>query len=117
MLFDWGIVSFGKESEVYLEKYAVLKARDVTEKTGEASFRTAVAFVSPYGKELCEMGEVQGIITEEADGDGGFGYDPVFLPDELDRTFAQCSPEEKQRISHRARALKRLIEKLGSVSS
>ena len=78
----------------------------------KASFRTAAAFVSPSGEELCEMGEVEGIIMEKADGEGGFGYDPVFLPNELDKTFARCSPEEKHLISHRARALKRLIEKL-----
>ena len=46
-------------------------------------------------------------------GDGGFGYDPVFVPDEGDgRTFAQMAPDEKHRISHRGRALRSLVERL-----
>jgi XTP/dITP diphosphohydrolase len=52
---------------------------------------------------LCE-GECRGVITEEPKGEHGFGYDPVFFISELGRTMAELTPEEKNRISHRARA-------------
>lgn len=81
------------------------------EENRRASFRTSAVFVSPE-KEFSVSGEVTGIITKEPDGEEGFGYDPVFLPDDLDHTFARCSPEEKNRISHRARAMRKLSEML-----
>ncbi|OPL18589.1 MAG: hypothetical protein AVO35_04455 [Candidatus Aegiribacteria sp. MLS_C] len=76
-----------------------------------ACFRTAAVFVSP-DMEFSVQGEIIGRILESPDGEGGFGYDPVFLPDGLDHTFARCTQEEKNRISHRARALMELRERL-----
>ena len=56
-------------------------------------------------------GEVRGKVAYECRGTGGFGYDPIFIPDECDgRTFGEMSPEEKARISHRARAFRKLGE-------
>jgi XTP/dITP diphosphohydrolase len=61
-------------------------------------------------------GEVHGTIATEPHGTDGFGYDPIFLPDEGDGlTFAQMSAEQKNAISHRGRAMKKLIEKLNSL--
>ena len=57
-------------------------------------------------------GEVKGTITKEPKGENGFGYDPIFLSDELGKTFAESSDEEKNSISHRGRALKNLYDKL-----
>jgi XTP/dITP diphosphohydrolase len=78
-----------------------------------ARFRS-VAFVAfPDGSELFVEGEVTGVITPEARGDGGFGYDPLFAPDGFDgRTFAQMTPDEKHSISHRGRAFRALAERL-----
>ncbi|MEX1126873.1 MAG: RdgB/HAM1 family non-canonical purine NTP pyrophosphatase [Acidimicrobiia bacterium] len=71
-----------------------------------ASFRTVVALVFPDGVEVVAEGSVDGVITTERRGGGGFGYDPVFEVD--GRTLAEMSLDEKNRLSHRARALRAL---------
>jgi XTP/dITP diphosphohydrolase len=78
-----------------------------------ARFRS-VAFVAyPDGSELWVEGSVDGTITPEARGDGGFGYDPIFAPDGYDgRTFAQMTSEEKHAVSHRGRAFRALADRL-----
>ncbi len=83
------------------------------EENRRAAFRTSAVLVSPE-VEFSVTGEITGVIIEKPDGEEGFGYDPVFLPDELDYTFARCSSEDKHRISHRARAIAKLREKLVS---
>jgi XTP/dITP diphosphohydrolase len=75
-----------------------------------ARFRTAVALVTPEGEELVVEGVLEGVITTERRGEGGFGYDPIFEVD--GRTLAEIPAEEKNRISHRARALQALAEAL-----
>lgn len=77
-----------------------------------AKFITAVAFIFPDGIEVTAEGEVKGHITDEPMGIRGFGYDPIFFSDELGKTFAQATDEEKNSVSHRARALRSLFEKL-----
>lgn len=77
-----------------------------------ARFRTVIALL--VGEELTLMdGVVEGEITLERIGDSGFGYDPIFKPIESELTFAQMSSEEKNKISHRGRATKKLLEILG----
>jgi XTP/dITP diphosphohydrolase len=72
-----------------------------------ARFRTVIAYVDEQGSEHLFSGEVAGRITLEALGSNGFGYDPIFEPIEREgRTFAELSGEEKNVISHRARALR-----------
>ena len=78
----------------------------------DAKFVTCVAYISESGEEITAHGEVKGHITHSAHGEGGFGYDPVFYSTELKRTFAECSEEEKNSVSHRSRALKNLYDKL-----
>jgi XTP/dITP diphosphohydrolase len=73
---------------------------------------TSVAFIFPNGKEITASGEVEGHITTEPDGENGFGYDPIFYSDELKKTFAQATDDEKNSVSHRGRALAALAEKL-----
>jgi XTP/dITP diphosphohydrolase len=56
------------------------------------------------------VGEVHGSIAPRAAGRNGFGYDPIFIPDGWDRTFAQAAPERKDAVSHRARAMRQVGE-------
>ncbi|ARS37504.1 non-canonical purine NTP diphosphatase [Pontibacter actiniarum] len=74
----------------------------------QARFRTSVTLILD-GQEHQFEGIVTGRITEDWQGDKGFGYDPVFMPDGYDRTFAQMSAEEKNAISHRGRAVQELV--------
>ena len=72
----------------------------------------------PDGREIAAIGTVEGSIAGEARGDGGFGYDPVFVPDEGDgRTFAEMSAAEKHAVSHRGRAFRTLADGLRVVDA
>lgn len=73
----------------------------------KACFRTVIALILE-GREYLFEGRVDGVITTEKRGKEGFGYDPVFLPDGYDRTFAEMPLDEKNKISHRALAIKKL---------
>ena len=78
-----------------------------------ARFTTVAMACFPDGREVVGTGAVEGRIAESARGERGFGYDPIFVPDEGDgRTFAEMTPEEKNVMSHRGRALRALIEHL-----
>lgn len=70
-----------------------------------ARFRTVAALVEEDGTVHTFEGTCEGIITTEPRGKGGFGYDPLFLPNGYDQTFAEMSSEEKNKISHRRKAL------------
>lgn len=76
-----------------------------------ARFRTVVALVFPDGVEVVAEGSVEGVITKSRQGSSGFGYDPVFEVE--GRTLAEMTPEEKNQLSHRARAIRELGEALG----
>ncbi len=76
-----------------------------------ASFVACVVLYLGDGGLFAE-GECRGSVAEFPRGSGGFGYDPVFVPEGYDRTMAQLSPEEKDRISHRGRALRKLADLL-----
>jgi XTP/dITP diphosphohydrolase len=78
-----------------------------------ASFRSLLLLRWPDGRELICEGAVRGHLTFPPRGEGGFGYDPCFVPEGESRTFGEMSPEEKSALSHRARALRVLREKLG----
>ena len=77
----------------------------------KAYFKTVAAFVDGE-VELSAEGDVEGVITEKPEGFGGFGYDPVFSVENMKKTYAQLSEEEKNRISHRGKAVRNLVEKL-----
>jgi len=75
-----------------------------------ARFRTVAVACFPGGREVVAQGVVEGVIAESRQGVGGFGYDPVFVPDDGDgRTFAEMSAAEKNARSHRARAVRALV--------
>lgn len=77
-----------------------------------AQFRTVITLIQ-NGKITQFEGSVKGQIINELRGSQGFGYDPIFVPDGYETTFAEMSLEEKGRISHRAKAFRKLVEFLG----
>jgi XTP/dITP diphosphohydrolase len=78
-----------------------------------ARFRTVAVACWPDGREVIAEGAVEGTIACDPRGEGGFGYDPVFIPDEGDgRTFAEMTAEEKHGWSHRGRAFRALAARL-----
>lgn len=79
-----------------------------------ARFRTAIILIEGGEEHLFE-GRVEGEITCEPAGCGGFGYDPVFRPEGYEQTFAEMSADEKNAISHRARAVAKLVEYLTAI--
>ena len=82
----------------------------------KACFKTVIALILD-NKEYIFEGKVDGIILNERQGEEGFGYDPIFLPDGFSKSFAQMSLEEKNVISHRGRALAKLIDFLNTLNA
>ncbi len=78
----------------------------------KADFKTVIAFVTNNG-DHCFEGQVNGQIITEKRGVNGFGYDPLFVPDGYEKTFAEMTSDEKNKISHRSRALSKFVEFLG----
>ena len=85
----------------------------VPEEKRTAEFVSVITMVYPDGNIITARGECRGRIITEPAGDNGFGYDPLFVPDGYDRTFAQLTAEEKNSVSHRAAALEKLKKLLG----
>lgn len=84
----------------------------VPENERTARFVSALCFIDADGTEVSAVGKCEGIITREARGEGGFGYDPLFFFPTYGKTFGELSAEEKNLVSHRANAVKLLKEKL-----
>jgi XTP/dITP diphosphohydrolase len=84
------------------------RMRDVPEARRVAHFRCVIVVARPDGRELVAEGSCAGTILNAPRGAGGFGYDPVFFYAPLQRSFAELSAAEKDRVSHRAQALQRL---------
>ncbi|WP_215523037.1 RdgB/HAM1 family non-canonical purine NTP pyrophosphatase [Varibaculum prostatecancerukia] len=82
--------------------------RDVPEENRGASFVCAAVLVSPAGLERHCLGKMSGKLLDAPRGDGGFGYDPIFLAEGQERTNAELSPEEKNALSHRGKAFRAL---------
>jgi XTP/dITP diphosphohydrolase len=83
---------------------------------GAGRFVCALALYSPArGSRLEAEGSVDGWILSEPRGTGGFGYDPIFWLPEFGRTMAELAPEEKNAVSHRGRALRQLLNQVGSL--
>jgi XTP/dITP diphosphohydrolase len=77
-----------------------------------ARFRCVLVLASPDGKELSAEGRVEGFIVDAPRGEHGFGYDPLFQPEEMEKTLAELTATEKNELSHRARAVQNLRENL-----
>ncbi len=85
---------------------------DVPYKERKAKFVSVITMLFPDGEKLVARGECKGHIIDMPEGDNGFGYDPLFVPEGFQRTFAQLTAEEKNKISHRAKALEELKKML-----
>ena len=81
---------------------------DVSDAHRGAAFVCAAALVLPDGRELVEHGEMRGRLLRAPVGEGGFGYDPILVPDGESRSSAQLTPGEKNALSHRGRAFRAL---------
>jgi XTP/dITP diphosphohydrolase len=77
-----------------------------------ARFRCVMCTIDPADQENCFEGRCEGRIANDARGSSGFGYDPIFIPDGYDKTFAELGLGVKSKISHRARAMQQVIEYL-----
>ena len=86
--------------------------RELREKAASdyaAHFTCALSLCSPHGQMCTFVGEVHGHLAFPPRGDHGFGYDPIFIADGMDMTFAEMEPHKKHAISHRARAFEKLL--------
>ena len=88
------------------------KLKDVPQDRRRAYFESCVALCFADGREITASGRTYGRILEKAEGEGGFGYDPLFYSDELGMSFGLASAEQKNAVSHRGKALAALAEKL-----
>ena len=102
----------GGHDTPYSHKMAVLldEMKDVPKEKRTARFVSSVCCIFPDGRELCVEGTCEGWIGFEPEGNGGFGFDPVFYVGE--KSFAKFTPEEKDAVSHRGNSLRLLAEKL-----
>ncbi len=80
------------------------------EENRKAQYVAAIAYISPDGEEITTEGIIEGEILTEEHGTGGFGYDPLFWCTEIKKCFGEATPDEKNAVSHRGRALKKLCE-------
>lgn len=90
---------------------------DVPDDRRGAAFVCAAALVVPGGQEVVVHGEWTGRLTRAPRGTGGFGYDPVFVPDGGTRTSAELTPQEKDALSHRGRAMRALLPHLRALGA
>ena len=108
---------FGGEGLRDEERNALLlkRLKGVPPEERGARFRCAMALVTPRGEEYVVEGVCEGFIAQEPKGEGGFGYDPVFYLPSRGKTMAQLTAEEKNSISHRAKALEKMAGILDSL--
>lgn len=95
----------------------LIEMKEIPEDKRKARFVCCIAFVSSKGEEQVFWGYAKGKITKEPRGKLGFGYDPVFIPEGYKLTFAELPPEEKDRLSHRRKALDKLKKYLVKLAS
>jgi len=90
---------------------------DVPPERRTARFVCAVALVTPDGRELVRHGRMEGRVIHAPRGDGGFGYDPLFVAEGHTRTSAELSPAEKDAVSHRGRAMREVVPLVAAMLS
>lgn len=89
--------------------------KESSNKSRSAHFSCVISLAYPDGRHEIFEGRVDGHIAEKKQGNGGFGYDPLFIPDGFDKSFAELGSEIKNNISHRARAMQKLLAYLKSL--
>ncbi len=94
--------------------YLLQQLRKTPKDRRDARFVCALVLATPTGEVKSFRGECEGMILEGPRGLGGFGYDPVFYSYDLEKTFAEASPAEKSRVSHRGRAIQKFAEWLAT---
>lgn len=103
------------DSEANMNRLLEELSKYSTPESRRARFRTVITLIYE-GRQYCFEGIVSGTIAQEKAGNGGFGYDPIFIPDGFGgRTMAEISEDEKNAISHRGRALRAMAEFLSTV--
>lgn len=101
----------GEDTSYDIKNNALIeKLENVADPDRTARFRCCIALVLPDGREFVTEGAMEGIIAREPKGINGFGYDPILFIPEYNRTSAELSSEEKNNISHRGEALRKMIE-------
>ena len=103
-----------KSSDAERIAYLLENLKDVPAERRTAKFVCVITCHWPDGRRIVARGECPGQILFAPKGTGGFGYDPVFVPEGYAETFAEMGAEEKNRISHRARAVQKLCDYLNS---
>ena len=93
-------------------KNLIDRLEGVPDEDRTARFVCAIAAILPNGKELTTRGVIEGRIDYQEKGENGFGYDPIFYVPEFGRTTAELTEEEKNKVSHRGRALEKMKEEL-----
>ena len=99
----------GEEATDYDRNVKLLEIME-NENDRKARYVAAIAFISREGEEVTTEGIIEGEILREEHGTGGFGYDPLFWCTEIKKCFGEATPDEKNAVSHRGRALKKLCE-------
>ena len=96
----------GKDTDYsYKNNYIIDKLAEAKGEERSARFVCVISLVLPDGREFVERGVIEGLIGYEQKGENGFGYDPIFYLPEYGKTSAELSPDEKNKISHRGKAL------------
>lgn len=105
---------FMGEETPYPQRFQAIfeKLANVPREKRTARFVSCIAAAFPDGRRLVSYDTVEGMIGWEAKGENGFGYDPIFFVPEKDKYMAELSPEEKNAISHRGKALRKMKEML-----
>ena len=105
------------KNDIERYEYLLKKLEDTPDDCRGARFVSVISLVYPDGSAIVARGECPGVILRAPRGENGFGYDPVFYMEEDGCTMAEMSPERKNEISHRARALQALAQKLKEAGS
>ena len=100
----------GGHDDVDNNRKLLMEMKDVPAEQRGAHFVSVIACVFPDGREIVARGECPGTMLFDYRGNGGFGYDPLFLYEPMDKTFAEMNAEEKNAISHRARAMEKFAK-------
>ena len=98
------------EGRPYKEKWAAIFEMLKNKENKNAQFHCAITFITPTKEKYVFEGIEKGYITENIEGENGFGYDPIFFSNSLNKTFGNATEEEKNAVSHRGKAFSQLLE-------
>lgn len=113
----WSGVPKSEGGDAANNRLLLAQLADVPDERRTATFRCAMALVMPDGTEVVEVGDMPGRVLRAEQGEGGFGYDPLFAADGYDVSTAELSREEKDAISHRGRALRAIAPTVADMLS